>query len=110
MSLQDAVDWANARLEKIDTTGRDALYTHLIQQEIQGWFHRTVQGQPITKSEVDLLIQRRGFNANEAKKFRRLASFFCRNRLLIIHETRRGAVEALTKLLQKRICRCTTSR
>jgi hypothetical protein len=63
-------------LESLDIAGRDDFHTHLIAQECPFWLKHVREGHnEIPKSEVDVLIKRRGFNKAEAKKFRNLAAF-----------------------------------
>ena len=68
-------DWLETELQKLDTTGRDDFYTHLIQQEIPMWLGQIREGSTVESSEVDWLIKRRGFNESEAGKFRALAAW-----------------------------------
>src|SRR3990172_12300946 len=63
-------------IDALDTTGRDALRTNLIRQEIPFWLSKVQDGGFVEDEEVDFLIVRRGLNADEAKKFRALAVWF----------------------------------
>lgn len=68
-------DWLEEELQRLDLAGRDELYTHLITQEIPMWISSIREGAAIGSDEVDWLAQRRGFNEDEQRKFRGLASF-----------------------------------
>ncbi len=70
-------EWVEDQFRTMDLTGRDSLYTHLIEQEASFWYHNCLEGKPIIN--VDFLIRRRGFNADEKFKFRSLANFFVAN-------------------------------
>ena len=71
----------DAELNKLNTTGRDDFYTHLIRQEVPFWLSDVYNGVPRSKGmhDVDLLIKRRGFNRLEAKRFRNLAGWIWNN-------------------------------
>ena len=70
-----AEDW-KVSLDALDTTGRDELHTHLIRQEIPMWFSFVRDGETIDPDEVVFLVERRGFNPDEAAKLSRLAAWF----------------------------------
>jgi hypothetical protein len=72
---EDEANWLETELQKLDTTGRDYFYTHLIQQEIPMWLGTIREGGLVETSEVYWLIKRRGFNKEEAAKFKALAAW-----------------------------------
>lgn len=74
-AVEEEANWLEEELQKLDTTGRDPLYTHLIQQEIPMWLGLIREGKTIETSEVYWLIKRRGFNKDEASKFKALAAW-----------------------------------
>lgn len=67
--------WLEEELEKLDLEGRDGLFTHLICQEAPMFLADIRQGKAVDQSHVDWLIQRRGFNPDEAKKLQSLADW-----------------------------------
>lgn len=81
--------WADQELEKLDLEGRDGFYTHLICQEIPMWLGQVREGEEVSADEVDFLINRRGFNADEAKKLRALAIWINTNQATIRNFERR---------------------
>lgn len=70
-----STEWIETELQKLDLEGRDALHTHLIIQEIPMWLATVREGRDIPEAEVSWLIQRRGFNRDEAQKVRTLAAW-----------------------------------
>lgn len=68
-------DWLETELQKLDLTGRDAFHTHLLRQEIPMWLAQIREGEGLSEEKVAWLIARRGFNQEEAQKFRTLATW-----------------------------------
>ncbi len=83
MSRITADEWVADQLDEIIIHARDNFYVDLITQEIPFWYKATLDGEKIDDSEVDWLINRRGFNEEESKSLRTLASFFNDNGLRI---------------------------
>lgn len=68
-------DWLEEELQGLDLAGRDEFHTHLITQEIPMWIGSIREGATVDDDEVSWLIKRRGFNEEEQRKLRGLASF-----------------------------------
>jgi len=74
-AVEEDANWLETELQKLDLDGRDDFYTHLITQEIPMWLSKIRAGGSVEDKEVYWLIKRRGFNEQEAEKFKHLAKW-----------------------------------
>ena len=75
-------------LMKLNLEGRDLFHTELIAQEYAIFYQQASSGEYIKKTDIDFLVERRGFNKSEAKKLQSLADFINKNQKTIIAMSR----------------------
>jgi hypothetical protein len=80
MSEADAIKFVEEGLGKITLRARDDLRMHCIEQEIPFFYRHALDGEKI---DVEWLIQRRGFNAEETESLMALVNFFNDNSMKI---------------------------